>query len=604
MTSFGVLPTGFSLKTLETVLQELEDAEKATLGADINTTSTSVIGQLNGIFGDKIAELWEVAQALYASQYPDSASGAALDLLVGLIGLARLAKARSTTNLVLNIGSGATVPAGSVVSSSQTGLQFSTTTAAVNGGAYPANVTVPSQALLYGALIANPRSLDTINSPISGWDPSVAINAVNAEPYGISAGNTLLIKVDGGSAQTVTFNGGDTTAALVSTRINAAVSGALATDVGGYVRLTSSSDLAGNSLEISGGNAAPILAFPSGLFKGFNPSNTAAFVTSGSVQTFALSGGETLTVKVDDAAVQTVTFQAGDFASAGNATAIEVARRISTDLTNPPASAVRTATNNVIIRSSNNLATSTIEVTGGSANAVLNFTTTRTVAADIASSTVGRDEETDTELRRRRLASLSAVGSGTLAAIRANLLSISGVSQVGALENDTDTGPDANGLPAHSFSMVVQGGADQDILDSIREHKPAGIESYGTTSGTSYDTEGNPYTIEFSRPSTVDFYVDVVLEYVASEYPVDGDTQVRQAMVDIFDSLLIGRDVVTLPVKCSALDIAGVHNVSSFKIGTAPSPATDPGKVTITPLQLARLALTNINITKTNYTDL
>jgi len=99
-------------------------------------------------------------------------------------------------------------------------------------------------------------------------------------------------------------------------------------------------------------------------------------VTSGT-ELFALSNGETLTVKVDgQSAEQTVTFLSGDFADIGNATALEVAAVLSTQLASPSATG-GTAAGAVTITSDSG---GTIEVTGGTANAALGFPTSFTPA--------------------------------------------------------------------------------------------------------------------------------------------------------------------------------------------------------------------------------
>jgi hypothetical protein len=68
MSSYGVIPEGFNEKTLDVLLEELQEAERAAYGPNINTQADSVLGQLNGIYADKLAELWEVALAIYRAQ--------------------------------------------------------------------------------------------------------------------------------------------------------------------------------------------------------------------------------------------------------------------------------------------------------------------------------------------------------------------------------------------------------------------------------------------------------------------------------------------------------------------------------------------------------
>ena len=98
-----------------------------------------------------------------------------------------------------------------------------------------------------------------------------------------------------------------------------------------------------------------------------------AVLTSGAAEPFALSNGQQLEVKVDgQSTAQIVTFNAGDFASIGAATAAEVAAVLSTQLAAPSATGGVSGSNATITSDSGG----TIEVVGGSANIALIFPTT------------------------------------------------------------------------------------------------------------------------------------------------------------------------------------------------------------------------------------
>lgn len=99
---------------------------------------------------------------------------------------------------------------------------------------------------------------------------------------------------------------------------------------------------------------------------------TAAARTSGSTETFGLTNGDTLTLQVDGGATQTVTFLTAEFSNIALATAAEVAAVINAKATGLQATAAAGA---VTITSDKRGTGSGINVTGGTANAVLNFTT-------------------------------------------------------------------------------------------------------------------------------------------------------------------------------------------------------------------------------------
>jgi len=78
---YGVTPTGFSTKTLPEQLAEIELQMVAAFGSGVIQDAQSPLGQLNGLYADALAEMWEIAQALYGSLDVDQASGPRLDSL-------------------------------------------------------------------------------------------------------------------------------------------------------------------------------------------------------------------------------------------------------------------------------------------------------------------------------------------------------------------------------------------------------------------------------------------------------------------------------------------------------------------------------------------
>jgi len=99
----------------------------------------------------------------------------------------------------------------------------------------------------------------------------------------------------------------------------------------------------------------------------------AAVITSGNAGTYALVDGQTLTVAVDGGGVLTATFNTVDFLDIANATTAEVAAVITTDITGATAADVG---GSIVITSATTGGTSSIEVTGGTANTALGFSTT------------------------------------------------------------------------------------------------------------------------------------------------------------------------------------------------------------------------------------
>lgn len=104
---------------------------------------------------------------------------------------------------------------------------------------------------------------------------------------------------------------------------------------------------------------------------------------------------------------------------------------------------------------------------------------------------VGRLDETDEELRLRRLEELKANGASTCDGISARLMKETNVQAVYIKDNK------------NSFEVVVKGGKDQDIAKAIWQCKPLGIESTGKITCDIVDSLGQKRNIRFSRPEEI-----------------------------------------------------------------------------------------------------
>lgn len=208
--------------------------------------------------------------------------------------------------------------------------------------------------------------------------------------------------------------------------------------------------------------------------------------------------------------------------------------------------------------------------------------------------------ETDGVLRLRRELELSTAGAATLDAIRAAVLDIAGVTSCRVFHNPTDA-TDGDGVPPHAVEVLVEGGDPQDIRDVLLAVVAAGIATHGTTSGTATDGAGNVHDVEFSRPTVVDSYVDVVLTKDALTYPVDGDDQVKAAIVTRGDARGTGYDIVASAISSWAFTVTGVLDVTLVEIGTAPNP-TSSATIAISTRQVADYDTSRITVVSSNGT--
>lgn len=389
MSDYGISSEGFKRKRLDQLLEELNDEVKAIFGDNFNVSPESPDGQINGVISESNANLWEIAEDSYNAFNPSAATGNTLSNLVQLNGITRLPATSSRAQLTLTGTAGTTIPAGSLISTNDTGDQFSTEADVTLDGA--GNGSVFANAVNTGPITALADTITEIDTPITGW--STVTNSADAQ--------------------------------------------------------------------------------------------------------------------------------------------------------------------------------------------------------------LGTDEETDVQLRARREQSVARDAQAIIDAIFAGVANVPGVTQTVVLENDTDA-VDSNGLPPHSFQVIAVGGVDEEIGDVIWLKKPAGILSFGNTTVQIIDSQGIPHDISFSRPTTIDIYVEVDLTTFA-EYPANGDELIKQAIVDYANGdLIAGRgfsladDVIYTRLYTPINSVQG-HEIDALRIGTSPSP-TGTSNIPIGPTETSQFLTVNITV--------
>ena len=228
-------------------------------------------------------------------------------------------------------------------------------------------------------------------------------------------------------------------------------------------------------------------------------------------------------------------------------------------------------------------------------------------AINLLDADLGRDVATDAEFRALGEADLARPGATTPDAIRETLLAVADVESVTVFYNPTDA-TDGDGVPPHAVECMVRGGDDQAIFDVLlRACIAAGIASHGTEVGASLDSEGVSHVVKFSRPEEIEIYVAVILEKVAhsadnaDSYPIDGDAQVKAAIVAYGDAQLCGKNAVASRLAAAAFTVAGVLDVSDVNIDTAPTPLNS-FTIPISSRQLAVYDSSRISVTTSNGT--
>ena len=176
--------------------------------------------------------------------------------------------------------------------------------------------------------------------------------------------------------------------------------------------------------------------------------------------------------------------------------------------------------------------------------------------------------ETDAELRRRQAISTAlpslTVFEGTLGAVA----SIPGVTRSRGYENDGGL-PDADGIPAHSICMVVEGGDTAAIAEAIAAKKGPGAGTYGTTEALVRDKYGVPNVIKFFRPAETPVYATVTIRPFPGYLSTTGES-IRKNVAEHINGLNIGDDVSLsrLYSPANAANAAS-YDIESITLGTS-----------------------------------
>ena len=148
--------------------------------------------------------------------------------------------------------------------------------------------------------------------------------------------------------------------------------------------------------------------------------------------------------------------------------------------------------------------------------------------------------ETDAEVRSRIRNALAGRGTNSYDTLLAAIRNADAVEDAKLYVNETDV-PDADGIPAHSIAAVVMSGYTSAIARAIFDHKPPGIGTYGSTSKTVTDGDGNEHTICFTRYSDLMIQLYPFITVLAGGDREAIENAVRPAIIEFVSALRIGE---------------------------------------------------------------
>ena len=205
----------------------------------------------------------------------------------------------------------------------------------------------------------------------------------------------------------------------------------------------------------------------------------------------------------------------------------------------------------------------------------------------------GNPIEGDSRLRARQVVSVALPALTPIAATVAAVLATLNVTRVApgyptpggpgtSIENPTGA-PDSWTNPAHSITMVVEGGTDAAVGLSIYLKKTIGCFTNGTTSTVVTDPNtGYGETISFYRPSYVQPYIGMYLQGL-SGFTTSTVAAVQAALVNYLNSLAIGEEVTYSALWSVALSVTPNISQPEFSIKGVTLGTTAGGLFTVVP---------------------
>lgn len=159
-----------------------------------------------------------------------------------------------------------------------------------------------------------------------------------------------------------------------------------------------------------------------------------------------------------------------------------------------------------------------------------------------AAAVTGVDGEKDAALRRRQTTSTALPSKTVLEGIIGAVADVIGVTRYKGYENDKDVA-DENGLPGHSFAIVVEGGDSEAIAAAIASKKGPGPTTVGTSTVVVRDKYDAPNTIRFYRVTKVALTATITIQARSGYVSTTGTAIVTNVAVHT-NGLAIGEAVL------------------------------------------------------------
>ena len=419
---YGLSENGFRRKRLPEIIQGLNDRMSDSLGLPIQTSANSVFGQIHGVYGNALAEIWEQLEKIYYAMYPLTADGVSLSNSAALAGISQISAEQT------------------VLVATCYGLEKS---------------HIP-----YGALIAS--SIDTSmvfrNREVLRFISATQACEIYLSIPSATVGNVYMINLDG-KQYSYAATDDDTGIDILE-------------------KIMEQFDFDDRTAEIK--------------------DSTLIIKMNDPADVFSLS---TTTVNIDLIGTPYL-FECINFGAI-----------------DPPI---------------------------GKVDQIITNYSGWTAVSNNKEASVGREAETDTELRQRWSLSVYGRGAAMTDSIAAAIYQeCTGVTAVKVYENTSDV-EDADGRPPHSVEAVVEGGDPQEICDVLFTKKAAGIDTFGEIKRVVVDSQAIAHDIYFNRPTELKIWlkIEVSTDDKEDAEAFGGLQNIKSAVLEMGQSFGVGQDVI------------------------------------------------------------
>ena len=179
----------------------------------------------------------------------------------------------------------------------------------------------------------------------------------------------------------------------------------------------------------------------------------------------------------------------------------------------------------------------------------------------------GNQGETSAQFRQRRNRAMAVPSQGFDESIESQMLNLSSVSQCKVYSNRPNSG-DTDGIPAHGFWVIVEGGTTGEIGRIIYNNLPPGIPMKGSQSVTITKQNGTQETINYDLPSPATLYIQATIQ--SFDGTLD-QTSIKAQLVQELDynigQMAESANITTL-LKQIIADLGTVYDVEVSLDGT------------------------------------